>query len=277
MDYNCISLSGGSIKGIAYLGVLKALEDYKIMDNIDTIAGVSMGAFFATLLAIGFEYKDSHKIFNISFKHNDISLDNFFTRYGFIEGNEFEKFYRDAISIKCDPDITFKEMYDLTKKKLIISAACLNTEKIEYFDYIKTPDLKVIDAILMSTSIPFIFVSKKMNGKYYVDGGLYESIPTKCFDENDKVLRMLLCDKTYFDETIYDIEGIEDYIYKIVNYISKKTWKYNSLDKHTMKIFTPILNLVDFNLDKKTRLEIFSCGYKTAKIFFEELKKKIDL
>ena len=45
-------LSGGGAKGIAHIGVIKALEDYNI--PIDYIAGTSMGAIVGGLYACGY-------------------------------------------------------------------------------------------------------------------------------------------------------------------------------------------------------------------------------
>lgn len=45
-----LCLSGGGIKGVAHIGVLKALEEENI--NIDYISGTSSGSIVATLYAI---------------------------------------------------------------------------------------------------------------------------------------------------------------------------------------------------------------------------------
>lgn len=47
-----LALAGGGIRGIAHVGVLKALEDYNI--KIDAIAGTSAGSIVATLYAMGY-------------------------------------------------------------------------------------------------------------------------------------------------------------------------------------------------------------------------------
>ena len=54
-------------------------------------------------------------------------------------------------------DITFKELYELTRKLLIITGTNLTKKQGEYFSFLTTPDMKLIDAIRISTSIPFYF------------------------------------------------------------------------------------------------------------------------
>ena len=51
-------LSGGSAKGVAHIGVIKALEEKGI--PIDYIAGTSMGAIIASLYAMGYSPDDMH-------------------------------------------------------------------------------------------------------------------------------------------------------------------------------------------------------------------------
>ena len=47
-------LSGGEYKGLAYVGVLKYLEDTNILAGIENIMGVSIGAVFALYFSLGF-------------------------------------------------------------------------------------------------------------------------------------------------------------------------------------------------------------------------------
>ena len=44
-----LALSGGGMRGLAHLGVIKVLEKYKI--PIDMISGTSMGALIASMYA----------------------------------------------------------------------------------------------------------------------------------------------------------------------------------------------------------------------------------
>jgi len=45
--------SGGGIKGLAYVGAIKALEEKQLFQNVKRFAGASAGAITAALLAIG--------------------------------------------------------------------------------------------------------------------------------------------------------------------------------------------------------------------------------
>lgn len=45
--------SGGGIKGLAYVGAIKALEEKNLFQKVKRFAGASAGAITAALLAIG--------------------------------------------------------------------------------------------------------------------------------------------------------------------------------------------------------------------------------
>ncbi|MDE2035524.1 MAG: patatin-like phospholipase family protein, partial [Pseudomonas sp.] len=60
-------LSGGAARGLAHIGVLKALEEQGI--HIDAIAGTSMGAVIGGLYASGYKIDELEKLaLNIDWK-----------------------------------------------------------------------------------------------------------------------------------------------------------------------------------------------------------------
>ena len=54
--------SGGSIRVLSYIGCLKALEEYKIIDNIETFTGTSSGGIFSLLLNLGYTFKEMEEL-----------------------------------------------------------------------------------------------------------------------------------------------------------------------------------------------------------------------
>ena len=45
-------LSGAELRGITYIGVIKAIEELNIYDSLENILGVSSGAIFAMTLVL---------------------------------------------------------------------------------------------------------------------------------------------------------------------------------------------------------------------------------
>ena len=45
-------LSGGSTKGFSYIGVIKCLDEFSLLDNLEEIVGTSIGALFSTFVCL---------------------------------------------------------------------------------------------------------------------------------------------------------------------------------------------------------------------------------
>lgn len=259
--YNNISFSGGSNKGFAYLGVLKAFEKIPEIRNIKNISGASIGSFFATLFCMDFYFSDLINFVNISFDFNDMEIDNLFDKYGFSTGKDIINIFKEIISKKYNPEITFKELYKKTKKNLFISASSLTKCNIKYFSHKTNPNMKIITAIRLSISIPYIFTSEKYNGEYFIDGAIFEKLPIRCFHNNNTLGVNLLNKLDTIEEQIpNEINSIEDYTLNILLLCRKKINEEINID--LININTIDINPIKFDLDNAEKLELIKSGYR---------------
>lgn len=275
-------LSCGSIKGLSYIGCLKVLSDNQLLKNIENILGCSCGSIFATCICLGYSYNDLYKIFtnvelNIIKEINYDSISEFLNNYGLYSGDKFINIIRIIIKAKTkNSDITFKELFDISNKNLIINATCLNDNDIYYFNHISHPDMKVIDAIRMSISIPWLFKPFIYNDKYYVDGAVLNGFPMDYFDQQiNETLGILL----YFEEDNMEINNIEDYSLSVIlccsNYNIKKIYqKY----KDNIIIISSEIASFDFVLNSEKKKKIIKCGYDCTMQYLDNnfFKKYID-
>ena len=134
--------SGAGIKIYSFLGFIKALHEYNLLENVDSFIGTSSGSLIATLCVLNFKYLEIEEILlkiNISSLKNITSdnIINFFGTYGIDDGKYINRLIKIILNSKVkNENITFKELYTITKKRLIITATCVNTMKIVYFDFI---------------------------------------------------------------------------------------------------------------------------------------------
>lgn len=85
-----LSLSGGGIKGVSHIGVIKALEEANI--KFSYISGTSSGSIVATLYACGFKSDEIYEIFKkyvnqinyIDLKNVKRLIKNIITGKGFV-------------------------------------------------------------------------------------------------------------------------------------------------------------------------------------------------
>ena len=154
-----IVLSGGGVRGIAHLGVLKALNEKGIFPEL--ISGVSAGAIAGVFYADGYNPDEIFEIFNHTsiFHFAKISIPN----KGFLSLNKVSKILDEYIRAKNFEDL---------KIPLYVAASNLNEGKVEYFH-----QGELINKIIASASIPIIFKPTIINGKTYVDGGIFDNLP----------------------------------------------------------------------------------------------------
>jgi len=258
--------SGGGIKGISYIGVLKALEDLNYLNNFEIFAGTSIGSLMLGLYVIGYTPDELYE-FIINFdlaKMKSINIFNMLHFYGLDKGNKVEYVIKRLISAKeLDPDITLSELYDLTKKEIIITSVCLNSRSIEYLSYRNYPNLQLSKAIRMSISIPWFYTPVLYNNKLYVDGGCIDNYPIAYFKENiDDVLGIYLVDSKDSVENINNLEMCTMRIIQCfmdgVNINSKKGY-----EQYTINIQFEYINIVDYEIDVNKKKEIYQKGYDT--------------
>ncbi len=187
-----IVLEGGGVKGVAYAGVLQALEDTGNLETVKRVAGASAGAMAAALISFGYTSRAIKEILTTTsfaqFEDNrfvTVGLIRTLFKYGWNSGSAvkewFGKLMEDAglertttfieLAIRCP------EAPDLYLKGTNISTGTSVTFCAE-----ETPDMAVLDAVRISMSIPFFFSSVKLNGEHYADGGVLNNYPIQLFD-----------------------------------------------------------------------------------------------
>lgn len=154
-----ISLSGGGARGIAHIGVLKALEENGIYP--DVISGASAGAIIGTFYASGMT---PDQIFQLVRKSSLLRL---FT-VGIPNRGISKLTYLKSLLEKNIASDTFEGL----PKPLIVSISNLNTGQTEEID-----KGSLYDVIVASASIPLVFQPVEIGGQVFVDGGLLNNMP----------------------------------------------------------------------------------------------------
>ena len=266
LDYKGIDtlvFSGGGAKGLSYIGILKKLEELNIINNINSIAGTSIGAFFGSLIIIGYtsqELVDFVSLFNLS-NMKKISPTNFFSYFGIDDGNNLEVILEKMFNLKgCHKNITYKELFEKTKKELIISGVCINEKKCHYFSHKNTPEMSVLKSIRISTSIPLYFNPVQYNNMLWVDGGIIDHYPMHLFQHKlNTTLGFYLSESIGYSE----IKNLEDYFLCIIQslYEGMTEREIKGFENNTIIIKSNKYNVLETNFSKETILKYINSGY----------------
>jgi NTE family protein len=180
-EFNKIAFSTGGIKGISFIGCIKALEERNIINNINFFAGSSIGSLIALLLSIGFK---SNEMFTTLKRVNldslrEIKITGILDTFGISDTNRIGTLIKFCLMEKgLSSQLTFKQLYDIKKNVLIITGTNVNSRESHYFNYIDTPDMQIATALKISMCIPFFFNAVSFNKNLYVDGGLMDPLPS---------------------------------------------------------------------------------------------------
>ncbi len=159
-----LALGSGSARGLAHIGVLKALKEDNI--KIDMIAGSSIGALVGAYFAKYQDIKGLEEItLNMDFKKLIRLADpNFFLlSKGFIRGKKVEEFLEIILE-----DMDFKD--------LKIPLSVVSTD-IETGEEVIINTGSVVKAVRASISLPVIFTPVAFGNKFLIDGGVANPIP----------------------------------------------------------------------------------------------------
>jgi NTE family protein len=157
----CLALGGGAARGIAHIGILQRLEDVGV--TINAIAATSAGALIGALYAAGVspyamtDFALSLKWLNLFFPAPTLS--------GLVSTGGLVKLLR-----KYCPVSRFEE--------LRIPLAVMVTE-FETGSSVALTEGDLLTAVQASCSIPILCRPVKLNGRYYMDGGVVAELPVK--------------------------------------------------------------------------------------------------
>jgi len=169
-----IIFQGGGLKGWAYIGTIRALTELVDYSVIEQVIGTSIGSLFGLCYVLQIEWSYLLDfVITLDFKEMiDIDIDSILITQSLLEGKKYYELLKEVISTKVDPEITFLELRKITKILLTINAYNITKRKEEYFNYLLTPDVKVIDAVMASCTLPLIFPAYNINNDYYYDSFL---------------------------------------------------------------------------------------------------------
>ena len=275
LKYTCL-FGGGAIRGLAYVGAIRAMEELSV--EYDIIGGSSVGSIIAALIAVGYK---SYEIENIFMKVNfDLFKDIHFgigKPFALSKGEIFMDWLNELLSNKLsgikDKKVTFKDI----ENDLVIIATDIKNFKSQEFSKNKTPDFEVAQAIKVSSSMPGLMAPYKYNDCELVDGDLQKASPMWRLSDNlnnteSRILEFRLEGDYNKDEknpisfinTIYSC--VTEVATEFVTDIYGANDRYDCLTINTGDVF-----FADFNLDRDSRRKLINLGYEQTMKYFSNI------
>lgn len=287
---------GGGVKGIAYAGALRVVENLDVLPGVENVAGTSAGAITATLVALRYEPKEIEKmIFELQFtKLEDggglAGVFRLFRRYGFFKGDYFLNWMRGRVKHQTgSAHTTFRELEEMGRfRHLRLFTTDVTTGEIQELSVRTTPDLEVALAARMSMSIPLFFASIEHDAfqragrgqrRVFVDGGVLFNYPITVFDDrgiNQQTLGFVLMDTRPASsrQPPPPIDGLLSYIRSLVEADLNVQVDELKLDRPNL-VRTVVVNdlgvpTTDFQLCPSTKIALIESGARCTCRYFEK-------
>ena len=248
-----LALSGGGARGMAHLGVIKALEEFGL--RFSSVSGTSAGAIAGAFYCYG--YKPDEILQLISQMGFLKSVRPAWAWTGLLSMDGF----RDMM-LRCMPENSFEAL----KIPLTVAATEIRLGTIVYFH-----EGELVSSVLASSSIPALFNPVTLNGNVYVDGGIMDNLPVRPLVGKCDYIIGSHCNpvKQRFDiGSAKDITERSLLIAINVNTSVSKT--------HCNKVIEPqeLGNFSTFDLGRGK--EIFDIGYKSTKQYYKAIDFQIN-
>ncbi|MDF0706844.1 patatin-like phospholipase family protein [Flagellimonas okinawensis] len=163
-------LSGGGVRGMAHIGLIKALREHQIEAKV--VAGTSIGALVGALYANNNTVEEMLTFF----KETPLFQYSFFTinKPGFIDTERYAGIFKNFF-----PENTFESL----QRPLYIVATDLLSGKERVFN-----SGELIKPLLASAALPPVFSPVEINDILYADGGIMNNFPKEYVEDKTEFI-----------------------------------------------------------------------------------------
>jgi NTE family protein len=166
-----LTLSGGGAKGIAHIGVIRALIENGVIPTI--VSGTSAGSIVGALYAAGASPDDMERMIS------DSSMLKIFRVVGLPGAGLVRLDYLTERLAEFIP----KDSFEALRMPFYVCATNLNYGRATHFN---TGTL--FDKITASCAVPWLFKPVVIDGELYADGGITNNLPAAIIREKCEIL-----------------------------------------------------------------------------------------
>ncbi|WP_277480367.1 patatin-like phospholipase family protein [Catalinimonas alkaloidigena] len=242
-------LSGGGARGIAHLGIIKALLEFEV--PVDIISGSSSGAIAGALFSYGYSVDEILKIIS------ELSLVKLLkpaiSKTGLLRMDSAVELFR-----KYLPEDDFSTL----NIPLFVCATDLCKGKSIYFS-----EGQLLKPLIASSCLPVIFDPINIDGNLYIDGGVLNNFPTQpLLAKNVKIIGL---HSNPVDES-FKLTNVKT-MFERTFLLAINANSYHNVSDCDLFLEPPGLKKIKV-FDIKKSKEIFEIGYKYGKSKEPEIK-----
>lgn len=290
-----LAFGGGGVKGIAYLGVMKALEEEKCLDQCQVVCGTSIGSLAALLVVLGASYDYCYEKITTGLKIvpqvRSMDMLKLIMDLGVDNGQRYIQLIEGILAdFGFSRDVTISELKKKTGKDFVAIVSSINTDDGETLVLWPDayPDFVVSQAIYVSSSVPLVFIPTTYCDencrRYLADGGIFDNCPASfadMYDNNDRLLALNMRTVAFMlmndSNECANIMNVRDYMNVLTSSMNKRIQKLISTQDLFWERVVPInchdVKALDRNPDVDKLIE---SGYKSTKRFLQRRRKQLE-
>jgi NTE family protein len=248
-----LALGGGAARGLAHIGVIKALSQAGI--HVDYVAGTSVGSVIGALYCAGYSWQEIKE----TAKHLNWGrlISPTIPVIGLAKTNKLEHFLENLLKKRSFEDLEIP--------------FCAVAVDISTGREVLLKSGSVARAVQASSSIPGIFEPTKIDGMLLVDGGLINNVPSDVVREMGAGL-VIAVDLNYYYPKTGTPKHILDIIYASLFIIMNN--KSNKADKFADYLVAPNLSKYSY-YNLKNIDALIARGEESMVSYIPKLKKKM--
>eukprot|EP00440_Ansanella_granifera_P043189 gb/GFBE01046821.1/.p1 GENE.gb/GFBE01046821.1/~~gb/GFBE01046821.1/.p1 ORF type:complete len:622 (+),score=139.38 gb/GFBE01046821.1/:1-1866(+) len=295
--YKYLLFEGGGVRGVAYAGTVRALEEAGIIHHVEGFSGASAGSQVAALLAAGYRGEELVEVLVQLDFHSLMDEDYGFGlkiltgKFGYYKGEAMEQKINDLLKAKTGFDkTTFEELrahgckYGACKD-FRLPALCVNTGRLTWFSAETTPYVSVARAVRASSSIPFFYQPPEIampdgTSCLFVDGGALRNLPHDAFALTPEAPALGLSLRNNGRQGVAakkKFEGPVDYVYQLYEAICFGPDSANSIEAlnkpvDIVGIDVQDVAVTDFDIGPMAKGHLLESGYRSAMMHMQKCK-----
>jgi NTE family protein len=278
--------SGGGIRVVSYVGVLRVLNEMQFLDHVQEFCGVSAGGLVALMLALGYKMSVLERFcFEYNFGNvRSIESENPFQileTFGIDSGENLEVLIHKILHHKgFQPNATFQDLKSSGRtKSLRLWASDIQLLKPVEFSANATPTISIAFALRASMCIPIYFIPLKHpeTNTYLVDGGVFDNYPIHYLTEQEASETLGVVFE--HSKTPIEIHELPEFIGAITSGYYRPS--YQKLLEHykdrTIVLPCAEFSSLHFEASVHERETLVDIGYRATKAFFTTAQYRLRL
>lgn len=169
-----VVFGGGGLKGLAHVGAWRAIVESGL--EVSELIGTSIGALVAASIAGGVT-PDELERRALALERRDIVA---FNRWALlVNGVKQPSLFRDEPFREYIAEALPAERFEELSLPMAANAVDLETGEEVWFGAGGRADVPLADAVYASCALPVFYPPAQVDGRYYVDGGVRDTLPVR--------------------------------------------------------------------------------------------------